>query len=189
MFCGASVGADERIIVEVKELGRLLASQKIRLIYGGGNVGLMGIIADEVMKNGGEVVGVIPGFLHEKEVAHLDITELIMVDTMHQRKALMSDKCDAVIAMPGGFGTLDELFEMLTWLQLGLHQKPIGLLNMYGFYDFLLKQLDVMVENGFLNPSNRMLLSDAPDAAFLLEKLQATEIVQDEQWFQQRNLL
>ncbi|MEO8150111.1 MAG: TIGR00730 family Rossman fold protein [Bacteroidia bacterium] len=144
VFCGSSKGNDPIYTKVANELGKYLAQQKIGLVYGGGNIGLMGIIADAVLQSGGKVTGVIPHFLMKKEVGHTGLTELILVDTMHQRKQIMCDRADAFITMPGGFGSMDELFEILTWKQLGLHNKPIGVLNVNGYYDHLVALINHM---------------------------------------------
>ena len=188
LFCGSSTGNDPEIVEMAKRLGRYLAEQKYRLIYGGGNVGLMGIIANAVMEHGGEVIGIIPEFLMVREVGHVEVTEFYKVKTMHERKALMCDKADIIMAIPGGFGTFDELFEMLTWLQLGLHTKPIGLLNINGFFDLLLKQLDLMVEKGFLRPNNKELINVDESYEALLSTLSKTKVTPDTKWFTDRNL-
>jgi uncharacterized protein (TIGR00730 family) len=188
LFCGSSTGNDPEIVEMAKGLGRYLAEQKYRLIYGGGNVGLMGIIANAVMEHGGEVIGIIPEFLMVREVGHVEVTEFYKVKTMHERKALMCDKADIIMAIPGGFGTFDELFEMLTWLQLGLHTKPIGLLNINGFFDLLLKQLDLMVEKGFLRPNNKELINVDESYEALLTTLSKTKVTPDTKWFTDRNL-
>jgi uncharacterized protein (TIGR00730 family) len=158
VYCGSSAGPDEIYRIQAAQLGRYLANNQIHVIFGGGKVGMMGILADAALEAGGEVTGVIPGFLHVKEVAHSQLTELITVDTMHQRKALIEEMSDGAIALPGGFGTLDELFEMLTWGQLGLHDKPVGILNTNGYYDPVLLAVDRMVEEGFLKDINRDML-------------------------------
>ena len=188
LFCGSSKGNDPAIVDMANALGKYLADNKFRLIYGGGNVGLMGIIANSVMQNGGEVIGIIPEFLMVREVGHVDVTEFHVVKSMHERKALMCDKADLILAIPGGFGTFDELFEMLTWLQLGLHTKPIGLLNFDGFFDLLLKQLDVMVEKGFLRPSNRELIIVDDQYESLISTLNNIKMDVDTKWFTDRNL-
>ena len=164
VFCGSSIGDKSIYSEKAKELGMLIANRQNRLIYGGGNVGLMGIIADEVMANGGEVTGVIPHFLFDWEVGHEGLTELIKVESMHERKLKMSELSDGFIAMPGGFGTLEELGEILTWIQLAIIQKPVGILNVNGFYNHLVAQLDHMVEEKFLKKENRamVLVSDNP---------------------------
>jgi uncharacterized protein (TIGR00730 family) len=155
VYCGSSAGPNEIYKKQAAGLGRFLAENKIHVIFGGGKVGMMGILADAALEAGGEVTGVIPRFLHVKEVAHTKLTELITVETMHARKALIEEMCEGAIALPGGFGTLDELFEMLTWGQLGLHDKPVGILNTNGYFDPILSALDRMVEEGFLKDLNR----------------------------------
>jgi uncharacterized protein (TIGR00730 family) len=150
-------------------LGELLAAQGLGLVYGGGHIGLMGVLADAVLQGGGDVIGVIPQSLVDKELAHAGLTELRVVATMHQRKALMADLADGFIALPGGFGTADELFEILTWAQLGLHAKPIGLVNVEGYFDQLLAWLDHMVQEQLVRPEHRRLLLHAKDADRLLE--------------------
>jgi uncharacterized protein (TIGR00730 family) len=154
VFCGSSVGKDPVFAEAAKQLGLLLAENNCTLIYGGGKVGLMGIVADEVIKNNGKVVGVIPQFLYQREVGHDGLTELEIVQSMHERKKRMADLADAFIAMPGGWGTLDELAEILTWRQLGLVTAPIGLLNTAGFFNPLIEQLQQMTDKGFVSESN-----------------------------------
>ncbi|HET8809811.1 MAG TPA: TIGR00730 family Rossman fold protein, partial [Flavobacteriaceae bacterium] len=139
VFCGSSVGNDPKISEDAYELGKIMAQRKITLIYGGSKLGLMGQVAKGVLENGGKAIGVIPGFLKTKEVAHEGLTELIVTKNMHDRKLKMQELSDGMIALPGGFGTMEEFFEILTWAQLGLHQKPIGLLNSASFYDDLLR--------------------------------------------------
>ncbi|HNM71302.1 MAG TPA: TIGR00730 family Rossman fold protein, partial [Flavobacteriales bacterium] len=151
VFCGASSGHAAHWKALAAEVGRTLALNKFGIVYGGGHVGLMGVVADAAMKAGGEVIGVIPRFMEKSELAHQGVTELILVDTMHQRKQRMHELSDVVIALPGGFGTMDELFELLTWRQIGLHRQPIGLLNAHGFYDPLLDQVRLMRREGFLH--------------------------------------
>lgn len=164
VFCGASTGVDPRYSVMAAEVGRTIAEQGLGLVYGGGHVGLMGIVADAAMKAGGEVIGVIPRFMEKSEKAHEGVTELILVDTMHQRKQRMHELSDAVIALPGGFGTLDELFELLTWRQIGLHAQPIGLLNAFGFYDPLLAQMAHMRKEGFLHGQTEVIVAEGIQA-------------------------
>ncbi len=165
VFCGSSFGSDEIYKEQAALLGLTLAKQNIQLIYGGANVGLMGTVADGTLNEGGKVVGVLPHFLQSKEIAHNQLTELILVETMHERKTRMNDLCDGVMVVPGGYGTLEEFFEMITWAQLGLHQKPIGILNIDGFYDDLIKLVQTMVDKGFLKQINRdmLLISDSID--------------------------
>lgn len=162
VFCGSSSGTDRIYEEQAFLLGKTLAEAGIGLVYGGAKVGLMGAVADGALQYGGKVVGVLPHFLQTKEIAHEGLTELFIVDTMHERKTKMNQLCDGIIALPGGFGTLEEFFEMLTWGQLGLHRKPMGLLNTEGFYDGLIALAQDMVNSGFLKEVNqRMLLSSA----------------------------
>ncbi len=171
VYCGSSFGRNEIYQSTAKNLGKLLAQQSLRLVYGGGSGGLMGVVADAVLENGGEVTGIIPSFMEAWEVQHKGLTECIVVDSMHVRKQLMAEKADAVIALPGGWGTLDELFEILTWRQIGLHKMPIGLLNTNGFYDDLLVMLDKMVTEGFVREANAKFLIIDDNIESLLEKL------------------
>ncbi len=171
VYCASSIGTNPIYQELAKELGKKLSNSHIRLIYGGGNRGLMGVIASEVMKNGGEVVGIIPNFLAALEVAHQNLSEIHFVETMHERKAMMVAKSDAAIALPGGYGTLDELFELLAWRQLKIFHGPIGVLNVNGFYDHLLAHCDRMVVDGFLLPENRALIIVAETIDELLEKM------------------
>ena len=168
VYCASSPGTNDSIRDGAVALGRLLAREGIELVYGGGAVGLMGLIADTVMAGGGTVTGIIPMPLMPREVAHQGITRLIEVDSMHERKAAMIDRSDGFIAMPGGFGTLEELAEVLTWAQLGIHDKPIGLLNVDGFYDHLLALFDRCVDDRLLKERNRELLLHEADPAALI---------------------
>lgn len=154
VFCGSNSGKTSLYTGASRELGVLLASKGHSLIYGGGNIGLMGILADAVLDKGGKVIGVIPDFLLKKEVGHSNLTQLEVVSSMHERKRRMADLADAFVVMPGGWGTLDETAEILTWRQLGLIHQPIGLVNINGFFDFLLAQMNYMVKEGFLKPEN-----------------------------------
>lgn len=173
VFTGSRDGAGAEFAASARELAGLLVGRGISVVYGGAEVGMMGVLADEVLARGGRVIGVIPHHLTEREVAHSGLTELRVVDSMHERKMVMSDLSDGFIALPGGFGTLDELFETLTWAQLGLHGKPCGLLNVAGYFDSLLAFLDHAVERGFLAPEyRRMLLSDT-DPVVLLDRMHA----------------
>lgn len=171
VFCGSSFGSDDLYKKQATLLGQTLAKQNIQLIYGGANVGLMGAVADGVLQEGGKAIGVLPHFLQSKEIAHQNLTELILVETMHERKTKMNELCDGVIVLPGGYGTLEEFFEMITWAQLGLHKKPIAILNIDGFYNELIKLVQTMVDKGFLKQINQemLLVSDSIDA--LLEKM------------------
>ncbi len=182
VYCGSSSGNQEIYTQQAQEMGRELARRGLTLVYGGGCVGLMGTIADAVLAAGGKVIGVIPGFLADKELAHQGCTELHIVDTMHQRKLLMADLADGFVAMPGGFGTLEELFEVLTWGQLGLHDKPVGLLNTQGFYDTLLALLDHMSAEAFLRQENRGQVLQSVSAATLLDAMEAYQPVRLEKW-------
>lgn len=158
VFCGSSSGKDEIYRQQAFLLGQTLAKQNIGLVYGGANIGLMGAVADGALAAGGEVIGVLPTFLRNIEIQHTGLTELILVDTMHQRKTKMDELSDGVIALPGGFGTLEEFFEILTWAQLGLHQKPMALLNINGYYDHLIAQVQRMVDDGLLKEVNQKML-------------------------------
>jgi len=171
VFCGSSFGTEEIYKEQAALLGETLAKQNIELVYGGANVGLMGAVADGVLNNGGKAIGVLPNFLRSKEIAHLGLTELILVESMHERKTKMNDLCDGVIALPGGFGTLEELFEMITWAQLGLHKKPIAILNINGFYDYLIQLTEVMVSKGLLKEVNQQMLLVSNDIDDLLNKM------------------
>jgi len=171
VFCGANAGLREGYHSAAGLLAGALARRGLGLVYGGGKVGLMGVLADAMLKAGGEVVGVIPQRLVDKEVAHRGLTELRIVDTMHQRKAMMNELSDAFIALPGGYGTLEEFFEILTWSQLGIHRKPSGLLNVLGYYDSLLAMLDHAVAEHFLLPANRKLVVAETDPELLLGRL------------------
>jgi uncharacterized protein (TIGR00730 family) len=188
IFCGANFNGDPILKQAVEDLAEVMVSKNINLVFGGGRVGVMGILADAVLQRGGKAIGVIPQFLMDKEVGHTGLTELHIVETMHQRKQLMNDLCDGIIMLPGGFGTLEEFFEVLTWLQLGLHHHPIGVLNVNGFYDLLLKQMDVMVEQRFLKPVNRGLIITSADAVELVNLMENTKNEPDDVWFRDRNL-
>lgn len=189
VYCGANFNGDPVLRQAISDLAQVFADQGIRLIYGGGSVGVMGIIADEVLNRKGLVTGVIPQFLLDLEVGHKEVTELIVTENMHQRKQKMADLADGFIILPGGFGTLEEFFEVLTWLQLGLHNKAIGVLNIGGYYDHLFAQLDVMVENKFLKKNNRDLVLDSADPAALVAAMKDFKANPDEVWFKDRNLI
>ena len=171
VFCGSSSGTETIYEALAYELGKTLAQRNTGIVYGGAKVGLMGAVAKGAIENGGEVIGVLPHFLGSKEIAHESLTELIMVDTMHERKLRMHELSNGIITLPGGFGTMEELFEMLTWAQLGLHQKPIGILNVNGFYDELLSLIQTMVDKGFLKPVNQQMLLADESIEGLLEKM------------------
>lgn len=172
VFCGSSSGTDDIYRSQAALLGQALARRGIELVYGGANVGLMGAVADGVLNGGGKVIGVMPGFLTSKEIAHEHLTELVIVGTMHERKARMNELCDGIIALPGGFGTLEEFFEMLTWAQLGLHKKPVAILNINGFYDPLNDLLQAMTDKGFLKEANRQMLLIGDHIDELLDKME-----------------
>jgi uncharacterized protein (TIGR00730 family) len=171
VFCGASSGFDPIYHSQAIYVGQVLVKNNIELIYGGGKIGIMGAVADGVLSAGGKAIGVIPKFLSGKEIAHEGLTELILVETMHERKAKMNELCDGIIALPGGYGTLEELFEMLTWAQLGLHRKPIGLLNTDGYYDSLIALIRDMVDRGFLKEINQQMLLVSDDIEDLLAQM------------------
>ncbi|HVP55433.1 MAG TPA: TIGR00730 family Rossman fold protein [Candidatus Eisenbacteria bacterium] len=173
VFCGSNLGVDAVYRQAATSLGRLLTARGIELVYGGGDVGLMGVLADATLQYGGRVIGVIPESLVAKEVGHQGVTEMRVVQSMHERKALMSDLSDGFIALPGGFGTFEEFCEVVTWSQLGIHSKPCGLLNVEGYYDPLLGLFDHAVREGFLREENRGIVLEDRDAEGLLEKMAA----------------
>lgn len=173
VYCGANPGASPRYAEAARALGRALVEDNIALVYGGGNVGLMGIIADEVLRLGGDVTGVIPNALMEREVGHMGLTRQFIVKDMHERKAMMAKLADGFIAMPGGMGTLEELFEMLTWSQLGIHAKPVGLLNVDGFYDSLMGFIGHASGEGFIRPQHAALMMVESDPQALVQRLRA----------------
>jgi uncharacterized protein (TIGR00730 family) len=173
VFCGSNAGSRTEYAEAAKTLAAILVERKLGIVYGGGKVGLMGVLADAVLEHGGEVIGVIPQSLLDKEVGHGGVTELIVVETMHERKARMNDLSDAFVALPGGFGTLDEFFEVLTWAQLGLHRKPCALFNVAGYYDCMLAMLDHAVKERFLRPEHRALVIADTDPFRLLQRLGA----------------
>lgn len=168
VFCGASVGSNDLYRKEALKVADFMADRNIAMVYGGGKIGLMGVMADRLIQRNVPVIGVIPKLLKTKEVAHPDVSEMIYTETMSERKVIMSLKCDAYIALAGGFGTLDEIFEALTMGQLGIESKPVAFLNTGGFYDHLMKQLDFMVHEGFLKPLNRdlIIISDSIEEIF-----------------------
>ncbi len=179
IYCGSSAGKEEVYVKSAYDAGEYLADNDIQIIYGGAKVGLMGALADGALDAGGIVVGILPSFLGSKEIAHPGLTELIMVDTMHVRKKMMADRAEGYLALPGGFGTLDELFEILTWGQLGLHKNPVGLLNINGYYDPLISMIGKMISAGFLKEEYREMLqvSDEIENLIRLMKDYRTEDV------------
>ena len=171
VYCGSSPGADPAFTAAASKLGRHLGQQRIRLVYGGGHVGLMGVVADAALQVGGDVIGVITEALAEREVAHDHLGRLEVVATMHERKATMADLSDAVIMLPGGFGTLDEFFEAVTWTQLGIHATPCGILDVAGYFAPLLHFLDNAVDAGFIDPRHRAMITTASDPGALVDAL------------------
>jgi uncharacterized protein (TIGR00730 family) len=172
VFCGSQKGESPAYEEAARELGALLASRALTVVYGGGHVGMMGALADSALAAGGKVMGVIPEHLMRPEVAHQGLTDLRVVDSMHTRKRVMAAHADAFIVLPGGYGTFEEMFEMVTWLQLRLHAKPVGLLNVAGYFDHLLAFLRHATQEGFIRPQHRKLLTVAASTAELLEYVQ-----------------
>ena len=171
VFCGSSIGDDPVYASATGELARIIVSKGLTLVYGGGSIGLMGILADKILSLNGKVTGVIPKFLYDLEVGHDGVSELIIVESMHERKARMAEIADAFIALPGGFGTLEELSEIMTWVQLKLIEKPVGLLNINGYYDHFIRQLDHMVDESFLKVKNRKILHSSENPEVLVNML------------------
>ena len=182
VYCGSNPGADPLYLDAARGLGRALAEAGLGLVYGGARVGLMGAVADAALAVGGEVVGVLPASLRARELAHDGLTELVIVDSMHERKAIMAERADAFVALPGGLGTLEELFEVLTWAQLGIHAKPCGVLDVAGYWTPLLRFLDRSVEQGFVTQLSRDLLMVAEDPQTLLARFRAFEPAPRRQW-------
>lgn len=185
VFCGSNVGAKPIYTDIAREVGQRLLEKNITLIYGGGSIGLMGVVANEIMRGGGKVIGVIPHFLNRKEVGHHGVSELILVDTMHERKAKMATLADGFLTLPGGMGTLDETIEILTWAQLGLHHKPVGILNVDGYYDMLDQYFDHMVGQGFLKPAHRQLVIMEPTVVDLLRIMEEYRPPQVDKWLEE----
>ena len=188
VFCGANFNGDPVLLKAIEDLADVFVKKDITLVFGGGRVGVMGLIADAMLVRGGRAIGVIPQFLMDKEVGHTGLTELIITENMHQRKQKMADISDGIITMPGGFGTMEEFFEVLTWLQLGLHNNPIGLLNVGGFYNPLLLQMDRMVDQKFLKPINRELVLSHDNPGSLVALMENYNSIPDDVWFRDRNL-
>ena len=182
VFCGSSVGRNSIYKNKARSLGKLIAKKNIRLIYGGGNIGLMREIADSALEHGGTVIGVMPKSIVDKEIAHRHITKLHIVKSMHERKALLSELSDAFIAMPGGFGTIDELFEMMTWNQLEIINKPTGLLNIDGYFDYLLDFIEYAVSEKFVREEHKNNLIVDEDEENLLRRLEVFKPLQAEKW-------
>ena len=182
VFCGSSAGEDPRYLEAATELGALLARRRIGLVYGGSRMGLMGRLAQSALDEGGEVVGVIPRALLNREVAHPDLADLVVTESMHERKAEMATRSDGFIAAPGGLGTLEEFFEVLTWSQLGFHRKPCGVLNVDGYYDPLVSLLDQARKEGFLQDAHRRMVLVESDPAALLDRMSRYEAPRVPQW-------
>ncbi len=182
VFCGSSVGRRENYIKKAHELGQLIANKNMALVYGGGNIGVMREIADSCLKHGGKVIGVMPRLIVDKEIAHKQITELHIVESMHERKAMMAELSDAFIAMPGGFGTMDEIFEIMTWNQLEIIDKPTGLLNVDGYFDHLIAFIDHAVNEKFVRDEHNRNLIVETDADILIKKLEGFVPQKAEKW-------
>lgn len=182
VFCGSNKGVRSSYIKAAQDLAQALVKRNIGLVYGGGNVGLMGVIADEILAHGGEAIGVIPQSLVQREVAHQSLTKQYIVRTMHERKALMAELSNGFIAMPGGMGTFDEFCEILTWAQLGIHQKPCGILNIENYFAPLLTMFDHAVAEGFLRNAHRAIILEASEPESLLDALTAYQPQQTEKW-------
>ena len=182
VFCGSTPGRRPEYGAATRAFGRLLAERGYGLVYGGGHVGLMGVVADAMLEAGGEVIGVMPHALIAREIGHRGLTTMHVVDSMHERKALMADLADAFVALPGGVGTFEEMFEAITWTQLGVHAKPCGLLNVDGFYDHLLRFLDHAWAEGFIKPETRAIVKASADPADLLDQLAAAEMPAVPRW-------
>ncbi len=188
VFCGSSDGNDEKIISEAYQLGHVLAIRNIALVYGAAKIGIMGRVAQGVIDSRGEVIGIIPVFLKTKEIVHTELTELIVTENMHDRKVIMYEKSDGFIIIPGGFGTMDEFFEITTWGQLGLHTKPIGILNINGYYDALIAQCKMMVERGFLKQENLDAVVVGTTIDGLLEKMNNYKPLPAPKWLNKEGL-
>jgi len=182
VYCGSSPGRDPQFAAAAAAFGKLLGERDLRLVYGGGHVGLMGVLADAVLASGGEVLGVITRALEEKEVAHQGLTELVIAATMHERKARMADAADAVVMLPGSFGTLDEFFEAVTWTQLGVHTKPCGILDVAGYFDGLTTLLRRSTDEGFLRREHLEMVVIEADAEALLDSLESWEPAVVDKW-------
>lgn len=182
VFCGSNTGSDPAYVEAAQALGQLFARKGIALVYGGGSVGLMGVLADAVLAAGGEAIGVIPQALWAREVGHRGLTDLRIVETMHERKAMMADLADAFIALPGGLGTLEEIFEVWTWAQLGLHQKPLGFLDVNGFYAPLMEFIDRAVRSRFVRDEHRAIAMIARDPEALLKRFESWQPPRVAKW-------
>jgi len=182
VFCGSGKGKDPIYENITLELADVIVKNDLTMVYGGGSIGIMGVLADKILSMNGKVIGVIPRFLYDLEVGHDGVTELIIVNSMHERKQKLAEIADGFLALPGGFGTLEEMSEILTWIQLKLIHKPIGILNMNGFYDHFLKMLDNMVAAGFLKQNNRDILLSSNDPISIIEKIKSAPVFEDTKW-------
>ena len=184
IFCGSSKGNDPVYENTALELAEIIINQGLTMVYGGGSIGIMGVLADQILSLNGKVIGVIPKFLYDLEVGHDNVTELIIVESMHERKQKMAEISDGFLALPGGFGTLEEMGEILTWIQLKLIRKPIGLLNINGFYDQFLDMLDNMVAAGFLKKNNRDILLSSSDPGEIINIIKNAPVFEDTKWIE-----
>ena len=184
IFCGSSKGNDPVYENTALELAEIIVNQRLTMVYGGGSIGIMGVLADKILSLNGKVIGVIPKFLYDLEVGHDNVTELIIVESMHERKQKMAEISDGFLALPGGFGTLEEMGEILTWIQLKLIRKPIGLLNINGFYDQFLDMLDNMVAAGFLKKNNRDILLSSNDPGEIINIIKNAPVFEDTKWIE-----
>ncbi len=184
IFCGSSKGNDPVYENTALELAEIIVNQGLTMVYGGGSIGIMGVLADQILSLNGKVIGVIPKFLYDLEVGHDNVTELIIVESMHERKQKMAEISDGFLALPGGFGTLEEMGEILTWIQLKLIRKPIGLLNINGFYDQFLDMLDNMVAAGFLKKNNRDILLSSSDPGEIINIIKNAPVFEDTKWIE-----
>lgn len=183
VFCGSNSGNNPIFKETAYQLGQKLAENNIGLVYGGAKVGLMGAVANGTLDKGGHAIGVLPHFLKEKELAHNNLNEIILVDTMHERKAKMYDLSDGIISLPGGFGTMDEMFEFLTWAQLSLHKKPTGILNINGYYDNLINFINTAIDNGFVKNEHRNLFIISDTIENLITQMKEYKPIENEKWF------
>jgi uncharacterized protein (TIGR00730 family) len=184
IFCGSSKGNDPVYENSALELAEIIVNEGLTMVYGGGSIGIMGVLADKILSMNGKVIGVIPRFLYDLEVGHDNVTELIIVESMHERKQKMAEISDGFLALPGGFGTLEEMGEILTWIQLKLIRKPIGLLNINGFYDHFLDMLDNMVAAGFLKKNNRDILLSSKDPENIINIIKNAPVFEDTKWIE-----
>jgi len=184
VFCGSSKGKDPVYVNRASELAETIVREDLTMVYGGGSIGIMGILADKILSLNGRVIGVIPRFLYDLEVGHDHVTELIIVDSMHERKQKMAEISDGFLALPGGYGTLEEMAEIMTWIQLKLIRKPIGLLNINGFYDPFLSMLDTMVAEGFLKQNNRNILLSSNDPEEMIAMIKSAPVFEDTKWIE-----